>query len=129
MSETKADETTVRRMMAAVDEMNTEAFTSGFTEDASFRYANNEPVVGRQAIGEAVEAFWAMLGGLRHDIIGVWRGEWEHGEVFSFEAVVVYTRKDGSTVGIPATSTLRMEGNLVKDWRIFQDLAPLFAVG
>ncbi len=127
MSETKVDETTVRQIMATVDEMKADEFSSCFTEDGSFRYANAEPVVGRQAIGEAVEAFWSMLGGLRHDIVGIWRGEWEHGDVFSVEAVTVYTRKDGSTVGIPVTSTLRMEGTLVKDWRIFQDLAPLFA--
>ena len=93
MSETKVDETAVRRIMASVDEMNTEGFTSSFTEDGSFRYGNQEPVVGRQAIGEAVEGFWSMLGGLRHDIIGIWRGEWERGQVFSVEAVTVYTRK------------------------------------
>lgn len=127
MSETRVDETTVRQIMAAVDEMDADGFTSYFTEDGSFRYANAEPVVGRQAIGEAVEGFWSMIKGLRHDIIGIWTGEWEHGDVFSVEAVTVYTRKDDSTVGIPVTSTLRMEGNLVKDWRIFQDLAPLFA--
>ncbi len=128
MSETKVDEGTVRRILATVDEMDSGAFTSHFTEDGSFRYANAEPVVGRQAIGESVEVFWAMLGGIRHDIIGIWRGDWEHGQVFSVEAMTIYTRKDGTTtVEIPVTSTLRMEGNLVKDWRVFQDLAPLFA--
>ena len=127
MSETKVDEAAVRRIMGTVDEMDSGGFTANFTGDGSFRYGNAEPVVGRQAIGEAVEGFWSMLGGLRHDIIGIWRGEWEHGQVFSVEAITVYERKDGSEVGIPVTSTLRMQGDLVKDWRIFQDLAPLFA--
>ena len=128
MSEMRVDETTVRRILATVDEMKADEFSSCFTEDGSFRYANAEPVHGRQAIAEAVEQFWSMIKGLRHDVIGIWRGEWEHGDVFSAEAVTYYTRHDSSVVGIPVTSTLRMEGDLVKDWRIFQDLAPLFDV-
>jgi hypothetical protein len=39
----------------------------------------------------------------------------------------VYTRQDGSQVGIPATTILRKRGNLVADVRIYMDLAPLFA--
>lgn len=127
MHETKADEATVRQIFATVDEMKAEEYLDYFTEDGSFRYANAEPVVGRAAIRESLDGFWSMIKGLRHDIIGIWRGEWEGGDVYSVEAVTVYTRLDGSEVGIPVTSTLRMEGDRVKDWRIFQDLAPLFA--
>src|SRR5207249_11722561 len=48
--------------------------------------------------------------------------------VQSIEAVVTYTRKDGTvTRPLPVTSTLRMRGDLIKDYRIFMDVSPLFA--
>jgi hypothetical protein len=69
-----------------------------------------------------------MIGGLSHEITGVWSGSWEGGEVKSVEAAVTYTRQDGTrTQPLPATSTLRMEGERIKDYRIFIDVAPLFA--
>ena len=40
---------------------------------------------------------------------------------------MVYTRKDGSQVGIPSTTILRKRGDLVEDVRIYMDLTPLFA--
>lgn len=127
MSETRVDETTVREIFGAIDRMDADGWLAHFTEDASFRFGNAEPAVGKQAIKEAVVGFWSTIQGLRHDMIGIWRGEWEAGEVVSVEAIIVYTRKDDSVVEIPATSTLRLEGDLIKDWRIFMDVSPLFA--
>jgi hypothetical protein len=50
--------------------------------------------------------------------------------VRSVEAEVTYTRKDGTlTQALPATSTLRMEGDRIKDYRIFADISPLFDEG
>jgi hypothetical protein len=49
--------------------------------------------------------------------------------VKSVEAEIVYTRKDGSrTPPLPSTSTIRLKGDLIQDYRIFMDLAPLFSV-
>ena len=46
----------------------------------------------------------------------------------SMEALVTYTRQDGSTCGpLPVTSTMRMRGGGIQDYRIFMDLTPLFA--
>jgi len=58
----------------------------------------------------------------------VWSGRWEGAAVKSIEAVVTFTRKDGTvTRPLPVTSTLRMRGDLIKDYRIFMDVSPLFA--
>ena len=60
--------------------------------------------------------------------VTVWSGRWEGAAVKSIEAVVTYTRKDGTvTRPLPVTSTLRMRGDLIKDYRIFMDVSPLFA--
>ena len=60
---------------------------------------------------------------LRHDFVQIWDTD----EAGISEAVTVYTRKDGSEVGIPVTTILRKRGDLVEDVRIYMDLAPLFA--
>ena len=40
---------------------------------------------------------------------------------------MTYTRKDGSTVTVPVTTIYRGPGDLIDDYRIYIDLAPLFA--
>ena len=111
-----------------VDSMNAAAFANAFTEDGTFRFGNNQPAVGRQQIEQSVSGFFSMIGGLRHEIAGVWSGSWEGGEVKSVEAAVTYIRKDGTvTEPLPVTSTLRMHGDLIEDYRIFMDVSPLFA--
>jgi ketosteroid isomerase-like protein len=129
MKREQVDEPNMRAMYALVDRMDPDELVSCFTEDGSFRFGNAEPVVGRSAIREAVAAFFSTIDGMRHDITGIWRGKWEQGEVYSVEAEVSYTRKDGSEVKLPVTSTLRIKGDLVQDWRVFMDVSPLYAEG
>jgi ketosteroid isomerase-like protein len=118
----------VADLFRAIDRMDAATFANAFTEDGTFRFANNEPSVGRQQIEQSVSEFFSMLGGLSHHVTGVWSGNWEGGEVKSVEADVTYTRQDGTLVQpLPATSTLRMEGDRIKDYRAFVDIAPLFA--
>ena len=42
-------------------------------------------------------------------------------------ATVTYTRKDGTTIALPVVTIYRGEGELIEDYRIFMDVAPLFA--
>jgi ketosteroid isomerase-like protein len=118
----------VADVFRAIDSMDAATFANAFTEDGTFRFGNSEPAVGRLQVEQSVSGFFSMLGGLSHKITGVWSGNWEGGEVVSVEAEVTYTRKDGTlTQALPATSTLRMEGDRIKDYRAFVDISPLFA--
>lgn len=115
-------------LFRAIDSMDASTFAKAFAEDGSFRFGNSEPAVGREQVERSVSGFLSMIGGLSHEITGVWSGSWEGGEVKSVEAEVTYTRKDGTrTRALPVTSTLRMEGDRIKDYRIFMDVSPLFA--
>ena len=40
---------------------------------------------------------------------------------------MTYTRKDGATVTVPVVTIYRASGELIDDYRVFIDLAPLFA--
>ena len=118
----------VTDLFRAIDNMDAGTFANAFTEDGTFRFGNSERVVGRLQVEQSVSEFFSMLGGLSHHITGVWSGNWEGGEVISVEAEVTYTRKDGTlTQAIPATSTMRMDGDRIKDYRAFVDISPLFA--
>jgi hypothetical protein len=111
----------------SIDEMDVAGFAKAFTEDGMFRFANGEAVVGPRHVEQSLAGFYGTIAGLKHEITGIWTGRWEEGEVKSVEAGVTYTRKDGSvTKPIPVTTTIRFRGLLIKDYRIFMDISPLF---
>ena len=118
----------VADLFHAVDALNATAFAERFTEDGTFRFGNAPAVVGRRRIAESVAGFFSTIGGLKHDIVGVCSGAWEGGAVTSVETTVTYRRKDATvTDAIPVTSTLRMRGDLIADFRVFADISPVFA--
>jgi hypothetical protein len=115
-------------LFRAIDSMDAPTFVKAFAADGSFRFGNSEPAVGREQVEQNVSGFFSMIGGLSHEITGVWSGNWAGGEVKCVEAEVTYTRKDGTrTPVLPVTSTIRMEADRIKDYRIFMDASPLFA--
>jgi hypothetical protein len=70
-----------------------------------------------------VLGFWAMIEGLTHHILNTW----DVGDTTVVQAEVEYRRKDGKTVTVPNADILTFEGDLVRDWQIYIDLAPVFA--
>lgn len=118
---------TVTGVFQTIDRMDADEYASYFAEDARFRFGNAEPIVGRRAIRDAMVIFFSTIKGLRHEVVGIWKGEWERGDVYSVETEVTYTRKDDAVVSsLPATSTIRMEGDRIQDWRIFADISPVY---
>jgi hypothetical protein len=87
------------------------------------RFGNAPPVEGRDAIRDAWASFCETLDGVSHDVVE----RWENGDATIVEAKVTYTRKDRSTVTVPVVTIYRAQGELIDDYRIFIDLAPLFA--
>ena len=120
------DDTWVLELFRIVDAKDAAAFARLCAEDAALRFGNHAPILGRRQIEEGLREFYSSLERLQHDITGVWYGKWEGGEVKSVESFVTYTRKDGSvTPPIPVTTTIRIEENRIKDYRIFMDISPL----
>jgi hypothetical protein len=118
----------VADLFDAVDALDATAFAERFADDGTFRFGNAPAVVGRRQIAENVAGFFSAIGGLKHAIVGVCSGAWEGGAVTSVETTVTYRRKDGTvTDALPVTSTLRMRGDLIADFRVFADISPVFA--
>jgi ketosteroid isomerase-like protein len=107
-----------------INKMDANAWASHLAPDVVMRFGNADPVYGRDACRDALAAFYARIGGLRRDVIELW----EHGAATIVEANLTYTRKDGTDVAVPAVTIYRTDDQgLVSDYRIYIDLAPVFA--
>ena len=113
----------------AVDHKDAAGFADAFVADAWLRFGNAPPIVGRDAIREAIAQFFTAFVSLRHQS----NGTFLDGDTLILEAVVTYTRHDGGVVSVPAVTIFRLveglEGGrpVADQCRIYVDLAPLFA--
>lgn len=111
-----------------VDNKDADAFAAAFTEEAWLRFGNNEPIVGRDNIRDAIAGFFTMFASLSHEPIGT---TWSDGTLV-LEANVTYTLHKGGTVTVPACTIFRMSEQgggkpLARRCQIYVDLSPLFA--
>jgi hypothetical protein len=106
-----------------IDSMEPERFAQHLAPNAVMRFGNADPINGRDAIRDAWGAFCADLGGVRHRLVDTF----EKDDRTVVEAQVTYTRKDGLEVTVPVVTIYGAPGELIDDYRIYVDLAPLFA--
>jgi hypothetical protein len=115
----------------SVDKKDARGFAAAFTETASLRFGNADPIVGRDAIESAIAYFFTTFETLRHED----RGTRLAGDTLIIEAVVTYKRHDGREVSIPAVTIFHLAGTtrdepskpLADNCRIYVDLTPLYA--
>lgn len=113
-----------REIFADIDRFDPDKFVAHLTEDVVFRFGNGDPVYGTQAVKEGVAGFFTSIAGLTHHILDVWDVD-EDTTVARID--VEYRRHDGETVYTPNVDVLKWSGDLVRDWQIVIDLAPVFA--
>ena len=80
-------------------------------------------MIGLEAVRDAVTGFIASIAGMTHHILNIY----EAGDTVIAQIDVEYRRKDGKIVTVPNADILRYDGELVRDWQIYIDLAPVFA--
>ena len=110
-------------VFADIDAMDADKFIAHLTPDVRFRFANADPALGRAAVKQGVEGFWTTIDGLTHHVIN----SYEVGDTVIVQIDVEYRRKDGKSVTVPNCDVLTFDGDLVRDWQIYIDLAPVFA--
>jgi ketosteroid isomerase-like protein len=112
------------QMFADIDRMDAGAWAAYLAPDAVMRFGNADPVHGREACRDALAAFYGMIHGLAHDVVQ----QWEHDDATIVEANVTYTRSDDREVTVPVVTIYRTDADdLIGDYRVFIDLAPVFA--
>jgi ketosteroid isomerase-like protein len=116
--------TTRTNMFADIDRMDADAWASYLAEDAVMRFGNEPPVHGREACRDALASFFELIDGVSHEFVE----QWEQGNATIVESNVTYTRKDGQRVTVPVVTIYRTnEEDMIQDYRVFIDLAPVFA--
>ena len=113
----------INELFRAIDSMDADRFITFLTEDAQFKFGNNPKVIGKDAVKEAVKEFFSSIKGLSHEVINTW----SHPDTIICQGEVTYTRKNDSKVTIPFVNIFGIKENLVKDYLIYIDIAPLFA--
>ncbi|MGH7938788.1 MAG: nuclear transport factor 2 family protein [Bryobacteraceae bacterium] len=127
ISQSKAESWARALYADAVDQKNAAGFAAVFDENATLRFGNNEPLVGRSQIESAIAQFFQAMVSLRHEFAAISRDE----NTIFLQANVTYTRHDGKVVTVPAMTVFvvnERDGDLVATaCRIYVDLSPLFA--
>jgi uncharacterized protein (TIGR02246 family) len=111
------------RIFNIVDAAQPDAIAELFTPDARFVFGNAEPLVGRDAIAAGLAVFFTKIVGLHHEILNLWRV----GPDTIAETEVTYRRHDGRSVVVPVVSIWSADADdVITDYRVFGDLAPVF---
>jgi hypothetical protein len=110
------------QLFTDIDSMEPERFTAHLADDVTMRFGNADPVQGRAAVHEVWASFCDGIDGVSHAP----RRRWESDEGTVAEADVTYTR-NGGTVTVPVVTIYHENGELIDDYRVYIDLAPLFA--
>jgi len=106
-----------------IDSMEPERFAAHLAEDVTMRFGNADPILGRDAVRQAWGTFCQDLNGVEHDLVE----QWTVNGTTIVEAKVTYTKTDESRVTVPVVTIYRERGGAINDYRIYIDLAPLFA--
>ena len=110
-------------LFADIDSMEPDRFAAHLADDVSFRFGNAEAVHGRDAVRDVWAGFCETVDGVSHEVVE----QFESGDATIAESNVTYTKKDGAQVTVPVVTIYRSGGELIDDYRVFIDLAPLFA--
>jgi ketosteroid isomerase-like protein len=113
----------IRMMFATFDAKDVSALAAFMTDDVRLRLGNAEPVQGKSAFVEAVNAFLASVAGFRHKVLNVW----SDGDALIAEFDVQYTRLDGGEVTLPCCNVFRLRDSLVAEYRSYIDATPVYS--
>lgn len=110
-------------LFAAIDAQDTDGFLACLTKDAKFRFGSAPAVSGHDAIRGAVDGFFGTVAGLRHVV----SKSVAAGPTIFCEGEVTYTRHNGSRITLPFVDVFEIEEGLISDYKIYVDIAPLYA--
>ena len=114
------------RLFADIDTMDPDAFARHLDENVTMRFGNAPELHGREACRRTWAEFCGLVDGVHHDVVDTW----QVGETTIAHTDVTYTRKDGDKVTVPVVTIYRAPGGgRITDYRVFLDLAPVFAGG
>lgn len=94
-------------------------------DDAILQDGNNEPLVGREAIGKAVGDFFNQIKAMKFKIIG----RWDHTDSIIVQGEVTFTRLDESDITLPFADIYYLRDDRIQKLYSYIDINPLFEEG
>ncbi len=113
----------LKSLMDSVDAQDAEKFVAHLTDDAVFKFANMEPVKGKENVKQAVAGFFGSVKGLNHKLLDTV----EQNGTIVMRGEVTYTRHDNSKLTVPFVNFFKMNGGKIKDYLIYVDASQLYA--
>ena len=110
-------------LFSAIDTKDTESFIGSLTDDAVFRFGSAPAVQGKTDIRAAVDGFFSTIKGSTHSLNNIL----VDGSTIVVEGEVIYRRMNDSEVALPFTNIFELNGALISHYKIYVDIAPLFA--
>ena len=100
-----------------------DGMVSLFTEDIRLRFGSAPVAEGKQAAREVAAQQISAFAGMRHKVFNEWRID----DQVILQLEVTYTRFDKVSITLPGVAILRLRGDLVSEYLIYVDPAPLYA--
>jgi uncharacterized protein (TIGR02246 family) len=115
----------VRTMCGQVDAGDATGFAAWFSDDATYTFANAQPLVGRAAIEAATAGAAASLPWVRHEVDQVA----EVGDQLFCRFTIHTEAADGTELALPCVTVIWLDGSAadrIVDYRVHLDLSPAF---
>lgn len=123
MRDVDSGDTRLNALFSAIDSLDTSAFLGFLAEDARFRFGSNPYVSGHDAIRDAIDGFFGTIAGCEHRLLNTLQAD----DTLVCEGEVTYQRRDGSSLCLPFTNVFETRDDLIHDYKIYIDIAPLYA--
>jgi ketosteroid isomerase-like protein len=105
----------------AVDQKDIFALAATLADDVRFRIGNHDPVIGKNDVLTANQAFFGSITSMSHEIDAVY----SEGDATICNGSVHYVRLDGSKHSAVFSTTLVFRDNLISDYLVFADISGL----
>lgn len=121
---THADTATWLRRYYDACETDIDAAMEFWMPEGELRFANIEPLLGKEAIRASFKEWVSMWAEERHTVVNLW--ELPEG-VLVFELDVDFRMHDGTELGVRGAAITRVQDKRFVDQRIYVDLSPVWA--
>ncbi|MDP2571909.1 nuclear transport factor 2 family protein [Vibrio penaeicida] len=111
----------IKNLYSSVDSKDVEHLSTFLADDVRFRIGNFDPVIGKTAVVEANQTFFASISSMAHQIDSIW----SKGNDVICHGSVEYIRLDGSTHSAVFATILHVSNNKIKDYLVYADLSQL----
>jgi ketosteroid isomerase-like protein len=111
-------------VFATMDAGDLDGMVKHLTDDVITQFGNHAEIRGKAAFRALFDEFGQAISGLRHDVLDLWHAV-EDFDMWVVRLSVCYRRLDGQTVTLPCCNVFRMRGDLISEYRVYVDIAPV----